>query len=378
MADDASDHGRPLGFFLFAIALWLAMHAYAFERLVLAPALSEPFRTLGALVFVVGGLAVFPALARRLGPPWAGILHRWAFGWMGAIFLVDALLLIGDVVRWVGHVGTAREQALVTVVVGGGAIARAQWNASREAALRRVVVRPTGWPEALDGLTVVQLSDVHVSPDTPLSVVQELVTRVNALAPDLVVLTGDLVDGSVELLGAAMAPFAELRAPLGVFAVTGNHEYYSDADAWIAAFERLGMRVLQNAHVTIHARGAAFTLAGVPDWRGAAFGERHRPDLATALAGSEPGLPVVLLAHQPRQFPEAAERGVALQLSGHTHGGQLWPFTLIVGAVERPMAGLHRVGASQLYISRGTRYWGPAMRLGAPHELTLLVLERDR
>jgi predicted MPP superfamily phosphohydrolase len=369
---------RPLVFFVIMLGVWAAMHLYAFKRLVLAPTLSVPYSAAIGVIFVIGALAVFPAFARRLSPPWAGWLHLGAFGWMGALFLFDALFALGDAARALAGVpatlAVARDQAIVTVAVGGLLTWRALWNARQEAPLCRVTVRPDGWPAALDGLSIVQLTDVHVSPDTSPDEVRSLVTRVNALAPDLIVLTGDMVDGPPELLGPAMAPLAELRAPLGVFAVTGNHEYYADGDAWIAAFERLGLRVLQNEHVTLHARGAAFTLAGVPDWRGGAFGERHQPSLELALKGRDPALPVVLLAHQPKQFPQAARQGVALQLSGHTHGGQLWPFTLLVAAVERPMVGLHRVGVSQLYISRGTRYWGPPMRLGAPQELTLLVL----
>jgi predicted MPP superfamily phosphohydrolase len=369
---------RPLVFFAIVLSIWTAMHGYAFERLVRGPAVPWPYNALLTAIIVIGALAVFPAFARRLPRPWAGWLHLAAFGWMGALFLTDALLAVGDIVRVLiglrATVEVARDQALVTGVVSLLATGRAVWNARQEPPLRRVTVRPDGWPAELDGLSIVQLTDVHVSADTTATEVQRLVDRVNALAPDLIALTGDMVDGEPAFLRAAMAPLADLKAPLGVYAVTGNHEYYSDGDAWILEFERLGFRVLQNEHVTLQASGSAFVVAGVPDWRGGEFGERHQPRLALALEGRDSTLPVLLLAHQPRQFAEAARLGVALQLSGHTHGGQIWPFTLLVAALERPMAGLHNVGAAQLYISRGTRYWGPPMRLGAPQELTQLVL----
>jgi predicted MPP superfamily phosphohydrolase len=204
--------------------------------------------------------------------------------------------------------------------------------------------------------------------------VERLVKRVNDLAPDLIALTGDLVDGTPDLLADRVAPLGGLRAPQGTFFVTGNHEYFSGADRWITRFRELGFRVLQNERVPVGNGKGTFELAGVPDWRGAAYGPNHRPRLKDVLDGRAPDREVVLLAHQPRQFEEAAALDVGLQISGHTHGGQIWPFTWLIHLAEKWVAGLHRVGRSQLYVSRGTGFWGPPMRLLAPREITHITL----
>ncbi len=369
-----------LPFLVVALSIWASMHFYVYTRLIRDAALPAPWSSVVTAALLAGALSIFPAFARVIPRPLGAWIHVGAFGWMGTVFLTDTLLALGDAFRTILAVlpGTpvpnAPTQAAATIAVAAPLVATALWNARRDAPIQAIEIQPDRWPVALDGLRIVQLTDVHVSPDTTPDEIQRLVDRVNALSPHLITLTGDLVDGPVRVLEAAMAPLAGLRAPLGVFAVTGNHEYFSGGDAWIAAFERLGFRVLQNERVRIATEKGCFDLAGVPDWRGATFGERHRPRLADTLAGRDPSVPVILLAHQPRQFPEAAKLGVSLQLSGHTHGGQLWPFTLLVPLAERHVAGLHREGASQIYVSRGTRYWGPPMRLGAPQELTVITL----
>ncbi len=362
------------------------MHYYAWARLARDPGLPEALQSGLAALLVFAALLAVPAFSRALPHPLAGIVHLAAFGWMGALFIVDAMLVAGDLCRLlvpaaiagplVGTQDPHRLQALATVALGLPLITHAFVSARRPPPLKVVAIAPEGWPRGLDGLKIVQLSDVHVSPDTSPREMEQLVDAVNAQSPDLIVLTGDMVDGSPRQLARGIAPFSRLRARLGIFAVTGNHEYYSGGDAWIDAFEKLGVRVLQNEAVVMGDGASSFVLAGVPDWTGGQFGARHRPQLAKALEGAGDG-PVVLLAHQPKQFPEAARRGVALQLSGHTHGGQIWPFTLLVALAERHVAGLHRAGRSQIYVSRGTRYWGPPMRLLAPHELTVITLRSE-
>jgi uncharacterized protein len=224
----------------------------------------------------------------------------------------------------------------------------------------------------------VQISDLHLGPLLDRRFAAAVVAAANALAPDLVAVTGDLVDGSVERVGAEAAPLGELSARDGVFFVTGNHDYYSGVDAWVERVRALGIRVLRNERVTVGDGAAAFDLAGVEDHHAHLVSTRHREDVPGALAGRDAARPVVLLAHDPQTFPAAAALGVDLQLSGHTHGGQIWPFAFLVRLATPFVAGLHRRGGSQLYVSRGTGFWGPAMRVLAPAEITELVLRPER
>jgi hypothetical protein len=239
-------------------------------------------------------------------------------------------------------------------------------------------------PRALDGFTIVQLSDLHTGMTIGRDFVERVVARANALDPDLIALTGDLVDGPVADLADDVAPLADLRARHGVYAVTGNHEYYAGVDAWIAAISKLGVRYLRNERVAIVASGAgrgtndrdgaAFDLAGVDDY-GADGYPGHGEDLPRALGGRDASRALVLLAHQPRQVRRAARHGVDLQLSGHTHGGQIWPWHYMVRLQQGGLlAGRYEVDGTQLYVTRGCGYWGPPVRLGAPLEITRVIL----
>ena len=198
----------------------------------------------------------------------------------------------------------------------------------------------------------------------------------NALSPDLVAVTGDLVDGSVARIGAEVEPFGAIRARHGVFFVTGNHDFYSGADGWVARVRALGWRALRNERVAIEDAGARFDLAGVDDHHGALLGPGEGEDLARALDGRESEHPVVLLAHDPATFRRASQHGVDLQLSGHTHGGQIWPFRYLVRLATPFVAGRYARDGAELYVSRGTGFWGPVMRLFAPAEITEIVLRR--
>jgi uncharacterized protein len=226
---------------------------------------------------------------------------------------------------------------------------------------------------ALDGFTIVQLSDLHVGPTIDRRFVQDLVDRCSTLGADMYALTGDLVDGSVAKYRDAAAPLGQLRAPHGVYAVTGNHEYYHGVDPWLGVLGELGLRYLRNEHVTIEKDGAAFTLAGIDDHE--ARGDGHGPDVERALAGRDSALPVVMLAHQPRQAHATSKHGVDLQISGHTHGGQIWPWHYLVMIQQRGLLkGRYQIGDTQLYVTRGCGFWGPRVRIGAPLEITRVIL----
>lgn len=325
------------------------------------------------------------------GPPTlAGPLAWPTYIGQAIVMLLFAGLLVVDAVKlvvWLGRrarrsapLDPSRRQALAritgaavsTAVVGH--VAYGVTRARAEAEVVDVPITLAKLPKQLDGFTIVQITDVHVGGTIEKEFIADLVERVMALKPDLIALTGDFVDGSVEDLAIHVAPFAKLSAPHGVYFITGNHEYYSGADPWIAKWRSLGVRVLRNERVSIEREGAAFDLAGVDD-HGADRYPGHGMDLPAALAGRDPSRALVLLAHQPRQVRIAAKHGVDLQLSGHTHGGQVWPWHYIVSLQQGGLlAGHYRVGDTQLYVSRGAGYWGPPVRVGAPPEITRVRL----
>ena len=262
------------------------------------------------------------------------------------------------------------------------------FNARRTPAVVRVNIPIKDLPSALQGFTLVQISDVHVGPTIKQAYLQRIVRTINTLGADVVAITGDLVDGPVRTLATHVAPLAQLQSRHGTFFVTGNHEYYSGAHAWIAELRRLGLTVLMNEHVVLHhgkaLQGdaqddsqimAPLVLAGVTDFSAHRFDQTHRSDPHAAIDGAPPAAMVrVLLAHQPRSAHAAASAGFDLQLSGHTHGGQFWPWNLFVPMQQPFTAGLAKLQDLWVYTSRGTGYWGPPKRFGAPSEITAVRL----
>jgi predicted MPP superfamily phosphohydrolase len=234
-----------------------------------------------------------------------------------------------------------------------------------------------GLPEALENFTIVQVTDVHVGPTIKRGFVERVVERVNRLEADVVAITGDVVDGSVEQLSEHLEPMARLRARHGTFMVTGNHEYYSGAHAWIREFRRLGANVLLNDHAVVEHEGHVVAIAGVTDFSAHHFDPSHRSDPMRAISGAPEGAVKVLLAHQPRSLHEARRAGYHLQISGHTHGGQFWPWNFFVRLQQPFTAGLRKADRMWVYISSGTGYWGPPMRFGVPSEITRIRLVHE-
>lgn len=305
---------------------------------------------------------------------WSGLLAMGIFSSLAIFSLVRAFVLaLASLLGWESidftHGSALAVIAAVLVVTLFGVL-----NARRTARVAERDIALRNLPAALEGFSIVQLSDIHVGPTIKQGYIDAMVKRVNGLAPELIVITGDLVDGSVADLADDIAPLAQLRARHGIYVVTGNHEYYSGADSWIAEFERLGMRVLLNRHELLEHAGAQLVLAGIADYSAELFRPSHKSDPVAAFAGAPAGVPRILLAHQPRSAKAALEAGCDLQLSGHTHGGQFWPWMHFVRWQQPWVAGLQRVGAMQIYISRGTGYWGPPLRFGAPSEITRIRL----
>ena len=378
-----------------AIAFGLigSTHWYIWARLVRDTSMGAPWGQLCTLGIAALGanIPVTLLLARLLPSPFSKAIAGLTFCWMGLFFILLCLMLGADAVRLLSF-GLRRfvlaapalpaAQQLQLMRLGGSAVAALSCLLAVQAlrmalcgpALVRVEVQLERLPKDLSGLTIAQISDLHVAPLLGRGYVERLVAQVQAAQPSLIAITGDLVDGSVAQLRGSVAPLAALQAPHGVYFVTGNHEYYSGADAWIAELRRLGIVVLRNERVSIGHAEQSFDLAGVDDVTAHHHLAGHGSDLQKALAGRDPKRELVLLAHQPKAIFQAAQYGVGLMLSGHTHGGQIWPFGYIVRLVQPYLAGLARLGATQIYVNRGSGFWGPPMRLWHPPELTLLTL----
>jgi predicted MPP superfamily phosphohydrolase len=349
-------------------------HAYIWWRFVAAPSWPAPFE----IVATIAIFAMAPSLpatifiVRRFTRAQAKPVLWIAYTWFGcAVYLFVAAAITHAVCAvWSVDPRAAAEAGVagVIVVIAYGAV-----HARRPPTVRRHNVSLAKLPPDASGYTIVQLTDMHVGWTLGADFVEEVVAIVNRLAPDLVVLTGDLVDGHVRELAEHVAPLANLRAKDGVFAVTGNHEYYWNVHAWVAHFSSLGIRFLRNERVTI--RGA-LELAGTDDITAAAMAADHGEDVSRAVAGRDPALPLVLLAHHPRTVTTAAAAGVDLQLSGHTHGGQLLPLGWLVRLFEPRVAGLARFGPTWLYVSEGTGFWGPPLRIGTSCEIAAITLAK--
>ncbi|MES2635493.1 MAG: metallophosphoesterase [Pseudomonadota bacterium] len=312
---------------------------------------------------------------------WAGLLAMGLFSSLFVFAVVRDLLLLAGfagsfaVESLLPTQGFQQLTALMVALLGIGVTIAGFLNARRTARVVTVDIPVQGLPAALDGFTIVQISDIHIGPTIRGKHLDRIVDAVNSQQADVVAITGDLVDGSVPELQDHVAPLGRLQSRAGSYFVTGNHEYYSGVLPWMAELRRLGINVLHNEHVVIERSGAKLVLAGVTDFSAGHFDESHRSDPRASLARAPDDAAVkILLAHQPRSAPAAAEAGFDLQLSGHTHGGQFWPWNHFVRFQQPFTAGLHRLDELQVYVSRGTGYWGPPKRFGAPSEITTLRL----
>ena len=313
-------------------------------------------------------------LSERLG--WGGLLAAGAFSSLLVLTLArDAMLLVAHPVT-PALLSQDGFNELRTLSAGGVPLLAIAFtligfiNARSPARVKRVDVPIDDLPPALHGFTIAQVSDLHVGPTIKRKYVDAVVSAVNELQADLIAVTGDLVDGSVAELAEHTAPLAQLSARHGTYFVTGNHEYYSGARGWITELRRLGLRVLLNEHVVLDHRGGSIVVAGVTDFSAHHFDAAHASDPAKSLRGAPADAVKLLLAHQPRSAFDAQRAGFHLQLSGHTHGGQFLPWNFFVRLQQPFTAGLHRLGRLWVYVSRGTGYWGPPKRLGAPSEIT--------
>ena len=404
-----------LGFATVVLVAMLLLHSYLWFRLVRST--TRPGRLRRRLTLLTLVLALLPALAislrRTLPLETAAPLDWIAYSWLGIAFYAFLALLVLEPVRLIGNAVLHRrartpEPVLAAAVAGAdpgpppergdvpqpsrrlflarglavtaGAVAlgtagTGAYLANSPPVVRRVPVTLANLDPALDGFRIVTFSDGHLSATYGGRRFERLVELVNEQRPDVVAIVGDLVDGDVPELAQEAAPLADLVSEQGVFFVTGNHEYFVDTNAWLRHLPTLGVDVLRNERVALRRGAATVDLAGIDDRTAAASGlPGHGADLAAALDGRDDDVPVVLLAHQPVMVEQAAAAGVDLQLSGHTHGGQLWPFDYAIRLDQPATEGLSRHGDTQLYVTSGAGYWGPPMRIGARPEVTVVEL----
>lgn len=371
----------------------LGAHLLLLRWVVLASTTPEHRRirrwATGVLAVLGVGLSSVRFLTALL-PSWAARPYSvLAWGWLGAVLYVvlglGTIKGVAGLVRKVSRrtpdekapvadtsrrVILARAMSGVVCAATGVAFVRGFSRAFEPPNITDVPVRLPGLPRALDGLTIAHLSDLHIGGILESRFLSDVVSRVNRLSPDLVAITGDLVDGSVAHLGSTVAVVNALKSRFGTYFVTGNHDFYSGDEDWCRTLEQLGLTVLRNRTIAVGDAGGRLDLIGVDDWSAAERGY----DFKQASSGRDPDRPSVLLAHQPKGFAEAAAAGVGLQLSGHTHGGQFFPGTALVDLAWKYPGGVYGLGDSHLVVSRGTGFWGPPLRLGTHSEIIRVTL----
>lgn len=396
-------------FFVIALAVIALVYGYSGWRLLAPANLSLPLILAAWAVIVL--LAVLPLvhllyIRSSAAPGWLRHATAWvAYLGVGLAVVTFSLVLVRDLawLAWQGLDGLgrllhtpaaasvsqtdalaspARRQFLLNAS-GAGVMALSAvlcgyglFRARQRPGIAHVRIPVADLPRAFEGLRIVQITDLHVGATIHRPFVEAVVDAVNGLDADIVALTGDLADGTVSELAHHVEPLGRLRARLGRYFVTGNHEYYSELEPWLGQARALGFDLLLNEHRVLQRGAHQLVIGGVTDDGGGHYRPDHAPDPVAALAGAPTG-PRVVLAHQPRQAPAAVRAGADLVLSGHTHGGQFIPWKYVVSLQQPWIEGLHRVhGSSWVYVSRGTGYWGPPLRLGAPSEITCLTLTR--
>ena len=373
--------------FLTALALFALLHAYVARRLFVDPVLPLPVTIAGCVLLTLLVVLVpvgFLFSRRDRGWP-SRVLPPLATAWLGASGVLLTVTLVTDLGRllfgllngWPAAaeaLAQARVQALLIAAGTALLVPFAIWTARGRLVLSRVQVPLERLAPGVAGLRIVQISDLHIGDRLGEEFLRRVVDRVNALHPDVVAITGDLVDGPAHVVEQALRPLADLDAPHGVYFVTGNHEYYWGGRESVRMVEELGLTVLHNEHRVVERDGGQLVIGGMPDLHGGRFLADHQSRPELVFAGAPDGVPRVLLAHQPRAVTGAAPHGVDLQLSGHTHGGQIFPFHLFVRLQQPVVRGLRKLLGVWVYAHRGTGFWGPPMRLFSTPEIAEITL----
>jgi len=384
-------------FFLFVFIVLSITYFWVGWRLVAPLQTDTPWRwiIIGLLGFHFISVFVSFAILRNLGPGgWAAPLYWLAYGGMGLFSLVFTGMVVAETgllaVKVKDRFTSSKiipedegrrlffKRSVNFGVLGLAGVAGifGVWRARRHPTVVEVQVSIEDLPVELEGYRIAQISDLHLGPTLSRAFMSRVVKAVNDLKSDMVAVTGDLVDGSTRHLAGHVEPLTDLDSPDGTFFVTGNHEYYSGAESWCRTLTGLGLNVLNNEHSIIKRGQARLLVAGVTDYRAHNILPAHRSDPDAAMNNAAQCDASVLLAHQPSSCFAAKKHGFDLQLSGHTHGGQFFPWNFVVGRFHPFVRGLNAWGKGWVYVNSGTGYWGPPIRIGVPSEITLLVLKR--
>lgn len=391
-------------FFIVVISILILAHIYIGLRIIVPLKTRSVWKALlwSILILLMPMTPVYLVLRRHgIESPWCDILPWIAYlslGFFGSVivFLLfrDAAFLILGLFRAVNKLANSTSDAdrpvfperrsflihstnLGILGISGAISMRGFFNTRHKPDIVNVTVPIQGLPDDLEGFRIVQFSDLHISPTVKEDYVRNVVSQVNHLNPDIIAFTGDLADGPVSMFRKEVSPLKDLSADYGSYFVTGNHEYYAGAKAWIEEVDRLGFHVLLNEHHVVKHGSGRILLAGVTDYNAGEFIRSQISDPAKAIAGAAVSDVKILLAHQPRTIFAASKAGFDLQISGHTHGGQFFPWQFLVCLQQPFLAGLYAYEKTQIYVSRGTGYWGPPLRLGAPSEITLIRLTKQ-
>lgn len=388
--------------FLLLLGVPVALgHLYLWRRLVVDTTLPRTAgRRVGTVAIVAAFLVLMSALVvTRRVPPEYGKFFAWpGFVWLAVLFYLAIALGIAEIPRRIllrrvaaapvavgagpepvepvevvpdpsRRLFIARSVAIGSGIAASGVVGYGMTQALGAPQLLNVPVTLDKLRSSLSGFRIAVVSDIHLGPLLGRSHTERIVRMINEQEADLVAIVGDLVDGTVAELGEAAAPLRDLVSKHGSFFVTGNHEYFSGHEQWIAELDRLGVNPLRNEGLTV---AGGIDVVGVNDVTGRSYDDG--PDFGRALSKRDPNNPVVLLSHQPVLVTDASSHGVDLQLSGHTHGGQMVPFNLFVPLQQPSTAGLSKVDDTWLYTSRGAGFWGPPVRVGAPPDITMIEL----
>ena len=382
-------------FFSAVTVVVLSVHYYLWLRLIKDTGLNNLYKNIGAYLFLGLTLSLPMALlADRILPYKYSFALLWlSYFWIGIMMLLFFLLISIDMIKTAIYIfqrftqageeitnpgrrafisGMTASAASLIVFISSGIGVK---NYYSSAVVKKFRVPLEDLPEVFKGFKIVQISDLHLGQMMTKKILEKIVDQVNSLRPDLIAITGDLADGSTTRLLNQAVPLKNLKAKDGVYFVTGNHEYYSGVENWTSAIKNMGIAVLNNQNIKIRKKDDFFYLAGVTDHGGKNFGREHAADFKKALHGLEKSKKKILLAHQPIAVQEASEYGTDLILSGHTHGGQIWPFNYLVYLQQPFLKGFYDYKGTKLYVNQGTGCWGPPIRLGSKNEITQIMLD---